>query len=144
MNAAELFQEAAAIEQSFLAHALFQGFKSGVIQQSDEVTPELYDRINLEQAYQEHQKNTLGIKRVQLYTVQLEEKVFAMYFAEHKGQVMELHAKTYRQKAEKVIAMGTRMETSFYDPTTDKHQTWREYRNSLSELPAYVGEFEKM
>ena len=139
MTAAELFAEAVAAEQSFLAHALFHGFTSGAIQQTDSVTSDLYDRINLEQAHQEHEKNTLAIKRIGLYCVKVEGG-FALYFAEHPGQVKALHGKIYNAKAEKVGDLSNKLESSFFDPETGKHQTWREYRNTLTEFPAYVGE----
>ena len=143
MTISELFTYALESESSLLAHALYAGLRNGDINGTDPAEEKTFERINEEKAWQMHKENALGIKAMNLYAVPLASGEYAMFFAADTNDVKKLFKKNFRIDCKKIFEMNHGLDMSMYSLDTDTHETWRETRESLPSLPAYVGIFTK-
>lgn len=143
MTINELLSDALAYEESFLAHAIYTGIKSGVLKGDDSADGDIFENVNLEEAHKLHQQNILGIQSVKLYASPLSKSMFAMFFAESEEIARKLYKKEFRKECSSMHRLEYGLDASTYNLETKEHRTWREERDSLPELPAYAGIFEK-
>lgn len=143
MNINELFADALRYDESLLAHTLYSGLKDGSIEGTNSVDADLYDRIDLEKGYQLHRKNFLGLNSAKLFASPIGNGKFAMIFAEDEKTARKIYKKEFRAECGRMHLLHYGLDVSTYDLETKEHQTWREYRDSLPELPAFAGIFEK-
>lgn len=143
MTINELFTQALELENSLVAHALYAGIRNGDIDGADPADEKTFERINQQKAFQFYKENTLGIKLTNLYAVPLASGEFAMFFAENLDDVKKLFKQNFHIDCKKIFEMNHGMDMSMYSLDTRKHETWREIRDSLQTIPAYVGTFIK-
>lgn len=143
MNVNELFAQALHYEESLLAHTLYSGLKDESVEGTSLVGSDLYDRIDLEKGFQLHKQNFLGLNSAKLFTSPIGNGKFAMIFAEDAQTARKIYKKEFREDCGQMHLLHYGLDASTYDLETKQHQTWREYRDSLPELPAFAGIFEK-
>lgn len=143
MTVAEQMQEALANDHSLLAHALFVGLQKEYWQPNDSAETIDFDKLDFTELEKMTAENVLSIETNRLYTVPLGNGSFAMYFAPDEEKAKLLHKRTFGKFCEKAILMEYGLDMSMYNPETNKHQTWREIRSEMPELPAYAGLFQK-
>lgn len=138
MTVAEMFADALENGNSYIAHALFSGLSTGRIHADDLATADTFDRIDAKHVEQLHQQNALGIKPIELYAVPLKKKEFAMYFAQDLETVKRLHREQFKSDCSKIHNMTRGMDMSMYSLDTKQHETWRQIKDGLAQLPAFV------
>jgi len=143
MKINELLSYSLESEQSLIAHAIYTGLIDGVLDGSADVSNDMYDLIDTEKAYAFYKANKLGIKFMDLYAAPIGEGMFAMFFAATEMDAKSLYKKSFAQECKKMHLMNHGMDMSMYSLETKKHETWREIRDSMPELPAYAGIFKK-
>lgn len=121
------------------------GLQKGIIKVSDDAneaiqsnvleafTAEIYDCIN---------NNTLGMETVQLYSVKVGPKTFALYLGKNEETVFKLHQRIYRT-APKIHDITDHIDTPMYFPHRKECLTFWQLREQLEEFPYFVGEMEK-
>lgn len=143
MTVNELLAAALGYEESLLAHSLYCGLMDGVISGTDLVNEQTYSLIDLDKAKSMKDQNVLGIQFMRLYSAPLGNSLFAMFFAPDEEKAKQLYKKEFKQNCKKMYLVDHGMDISTYCLESKKHQTWRELRDSLPVLPAYVGVFQK-
>lgn len=143
MKVNDLLNAAIETESSLLAHTLYAGLIDGKIEGHEEATPATYERIDLEKGFQLYKNNTLGLKNMKLFAAPVKNKEFEMFFAANEAEAKKLYYKSFRKDIKTVHEVSHGIDLSIYSPDTKTHQTWREMRDTLPSLPAYVGTFTK-
>ena len=143
MTVGEQLQEALTNDHALLAHALFIGLRKEYWQAEDKADEIDFDRLDFAELKAMTDENVLALEKNQLYTVPLGDGLFAMYFAPDEGTVKKLHRKEFGTSCKKALLMYYGLDVSIYDPEINIHRTWREVRESMVELPAYAGLFQK-
>src|SRR5690606_33307649 len=117
--------------------------KSQVLKGSDPYDEHSFDNLDFEQVQKLKESNVLNINIADLYSVQVEKGQFAMFFAYTEVEVRRMYREQFAVDAGKVHLLDYAVDRSMYTPSTNKHQAWREIRDSMKVLPAFAGVFVK-
>lgn len=143
MTIYEQMTESIMTGSKLLAHALMLGIREGHWRPDDPAADIDFDKLDLDEVKRISDENQLGIQLSILYTVPINKKEFAMFFAENPGQVLELFKKLFGRECPKVVWMEDAMDQTMWFPDKKKFLTWREYQRYYPHLPAYVGIYER-
>lgn len=127
-------------EYSLMAHTCFWAISTQGINPDDD-SEKLKDLTFDQVAITELVKtNILGFGQVKLFGLELQNRIYAFYFAKTSYEALSLHRYLFGGSASKISEAKPRLlNTKMFWPDTEQEMTLLEYRKQLLDFPAYVG-----
>lgn len=137
-----LLDDAITYDMPYIAHLIYFMLLSNKISLNEDVSKISQVQISDEdyqKFYELYQADTLAVRPVQLFAVQVSKKDYAFYFAKNVMEVQALHQKIFKVTALKIInAHEKMMQRDLYSPDTGQIKSFRDLLTEAIEIPKLV------
>ncbi|WP_102345960.1 hypothetical protein [Bacillus sp. Marseille-P3661] len=131
----ELFKDSLLYEESFLAHCLFHLLNEKKYSLDDDISQIDLHQVDYYKVAEMVQKDVLGIQRVNIYSLKMDEKTFVFIYARSQEEATQLYIQYFQR-----LPMNCHDYPLEFEIVRGKGKTsFREMRKEFDSFPAIAG-----
>jgi hypothetical protein len=135
----EAYFDSLRYEESSLAHYIHHLLAEKIISLDDDISKLNLDRANHEKVAEMIQNNVLGINKVRVYSIKMNQKDFVFIFALSEEEAIRYYTKTFRQRPWN--CHEHLLDYQFY--RGNEGVSFRDRRKECDHFPAIAGYFSR-
>lgn len=135
MTLNELLYESLKGDEHFLAYSIFWAMQKGLVVGTDNFDKFKNADLNIEEIKALQELNPLGVKQINLYSMNISATEYLFVFAGTPIEARGLFHSTVGRFPEKVVDASSRMDTTMWDEQ-EGYQTFRQMKDKTMAFPS--------